>query len=160
MSRGNHFSRLRPLSFMYFIYKAMQICFIGFWFHFLGIPSKVTFYSAFFVAIILAHFAPLNIFQTWPILKTNYQSDHISAQFECHPDQMVRSRCTPIKLQISTHWSLSPSQSSLKALKICVSAINVLIWKIQTKNQRAGLALRRENQCWWCHPKGEKKFYQ
>ena len=29
MSRGNHFSRLRPLSFMYFIYKAMQICFIG-----------------------------------------------------------------------------------------------------------------------------------
>ena len=34
---------------------------------------------------------------------------------------MVRSRCTPIKLQISTHQSLSPTQRSLKAdLSLCL----------------------------------------
>ena len=62
----------------------------------------MTIYTAFFIAIIPAHFSPLNIFQTWPILKTNYLSDHFSAQFKRHPDQMVRSRCTPIKLPCST----------------------------------------------------------
>ena len=90
---------------------------------FFGNPSKEAFYilSAFFIAIISAHFSPLNIFQTWPILKTNYLRDHFSAQFKRHPDQMARSRCTPIKLQISTHRSLSPTQRSLKAdLSLCL----------------------------------------
>ena len=67
---------------------------------------------------------------------------------------MVRSRCTPIKLQISTHQSLSPTQRSLKAdfsLCLCHQCSDL---DQKSENLRP---LRRENRCWWCQPKGEKK---
>ena len=71
--------------------------------------------------------------------------------------QMVRSRCTPIKLQISTHRSLSPTQRSLKAdLSLCLCHQCSDLENLDQKSENLPCSTTRESMLMVPAKRGEK----
>ena len=70
---------------------------------------------------------------------------------------MVRSRCTPIKLQISTHRSLSPTQRSLKAdLSLCLCHQCSDLENLDQKSENLPCSTTRESMLMVPAKRGEK----
>ena len=70
---------------------------------------------------------------------------------------MVRSRCTPIKLQISTHRSLSPTQRSLKAdLSLCLCHQCSDLENLDQKSENLPCSTTRESMLIVPAKRGEK----